>query len=278
MRPVRHAFTLIELLVVIAIIAILIGLLLPAVQKVREAASRTQDSNNLKQLGLAVHNLNDTYNLLPPAYGNFPDPNGAVGPPAGMGTLQYFLLPFIEQKNLYNSMPMTSDNIMNVAVKTFISPADPTVPPGGIYISMMMGGPYGGCSYASNFLVFGGVNGGQAHIPESFPDGTSETILFGPIYTVCNDIEHMWNMGCCGNPPTWPYYYNPIVNYLSLSVPQTRPTASQCDSSRMQSPYAGISLVGMGDGSVQSVTSSVSAYSWNLAINPNDGLTFDSSW
>jgi hypothetical protein len=120
--------------------------------------------------------------------------------------------------------------------------------------------------------------GGQASIPASFPDGTSNTIVFGERYTDCNGTQYMWSMGSCGNPPTWPYYYNPAANYLSLSLPQARPAAAQCDPNLLQAPFSGGMLVGLGDGSVRLVSTGVSQYSWNLALNPADGQVFDSSW
>src|SRR6266481_9147861 len=103
----RLGFTLIELLVVIAIIGVLIALLLPAVQKVREAASRTQCANNLKQIGLAMHNFHDTYGLFPNqggqahsgiAYDSSGTPLGIKYQTAGW---LFQILPFIEQDNLY---------------------------------------------------------------------------------------------------------------------------------------------------------------------------------
>src|SRR5437660_2830548 len=93
----RRGFTLIELLVVIAIIAILIGLLVPAVQQVREAANRAACQNNLHQIGIAIHNYENAFKRLPPASTRMPDPNRWMHGP----TWWVYILPYVEQNNPY---------------------------------------------------------------------------------------------------------------------------------------------------------------------------------
>jgi prepilin-type N-terminal cleavage/methylation domain-containing protein len=101
----RRGFTLIELLVVIAIIAILIALLVPAVQKVREAAARTESANNLRQIGIAMHSYNDVKKSLPPSFGWAPKPTGSLkySPEGAYGTAHFHILPFVEQDPLYKA-------------------------------------------------------------------------------------------------------------------------------------------------------------------------------
>jgi len=190
MRRTRSAFTLIELLVVIAIIAILIGLLLPAVQKVREAAARMQSANNLKQIGIAMHAAHDVQGMFPPLLVNqwtsWPANTGSTNPVHYKGpylpdnqstagsdktTFFYCLLPYIEQQSLYSSingyqwflMGTRKDNpnllVGSTTPKTYIAPADASP-----YQYVNWAWPYtnsgqvfqmGLISYAANARVFG---------------------------------------------------------------------------------------------------------------------------
>jgi prepilin-type N-terminal cleavage/methylation domain-containing protein len=290
-----RGFTLIELLVVIAIIAVLIGLLLPAVQKVREAANRMASSNNLKQMTLATINMTDTYQgQWPPGTVGF-YPGNNWGPGNGYGSVFFHILPYIEQENLYKS---TAYNGWDPAaqwnwttswkgtyyygndwspVKTYQAPGDLTLDPKQPYTS-----------YGINYDAFYDrtANNWGAPVnryPAGFQDGTSNTIIYGEQYS-----QAPWSRWY----PSGSYFYGFDVNYTwNWSVGQfgatprprnppfqVAPKRQQAQWDRAQSFSLGGLMVSLGDGSVRSVSPSVSSTTFMAACTPAYGDILGNDW
>jgi prepilin-type N-terminal cleavage/methylation domain-containing protein len=258
----RHGFTMIELLVILAILAFLLGMLVPAVQQVRRAASRTQSSNNLKQLALAMHSINDAYRKLPPVVGSFPVKNEKAG------TLFFHILPFIEQANVYRQADgdVTKNATCGMIIPIFLNPMDKSAPPGNRYKGWLAT-----TSYAANWMVFGHSDGGTASIPRSFPDGTSNTIVYAERYQMCN-----------GNPCGWGYSslytWAPMYAFYSKGKFQNAPTQQQCNPELPQAIDSAGIHVAMGDGSVRLVSERVSSETWYNATDPADGNVLGQDW
>jgi prepilin-type N-terminal cleavage/methylation domain-containing protein len=304
------AFTLIELLVVIAIIAILIALLVPAVQKVREAAARTQCTNNLKQIVLATHSFNDTYRSLPGPFGFTPTSQQVFG------SLFYYILPFIEQNPVYVAAGNNSWNQTTAVIPIYNCPSDPTGT-GNTWNT------YGSVTYAGNLGVFMPRLGNQAaqgfgqnasinlaagNLVTAMPDGSSQTVMFAERYRYCfpswnghtdpvwaanpwSTPNGQWALGLFGwnNQPflssSWAWGAGAAPNYLSngnstgLNIPfQVAPVASACNWWVTQSGHTGTMQVGLGDGSVHGVAPSINNTTWFNACTPNDGNPLGSDW
>jgi len=300
----RPAFTLIELLVVIAIIAVLIGLLVPAVQKVREAANRLSSQNNLKQLGIAIHSANDSQGKLPPAWMESYPPTGNGWPISGaytgkFGGAHYFLLPYIEQDNLYRSGGYPWDTatyppgILSQVVKTYVAPQDGSANENQVY-------GWGVTNYAGNFQVFGNprsnVNNaagiwciGSSRIHSSFQDGTSNTIVFAEKRAACGvgptggslwghgwwDPHYMPYFAMVFNDGTAPTGINPLN---AIQPPQPMPTDATCQIERATALSSGGCMVAMADGSVRNVNTSMSQATWWAALTPAGGEVLSTDW
>ena len=293
----RPAFTLIELLVVIAIIAILIGLLITDVQKIREAANRMKCTNNIKQLSLGTINCADTnQGLLPPSVGLY----SGLAPADGNsdGGMWLHILPYIEQDNLFKQTlepaggPNTGRNggratytqwnsaVQNSRISTYICPSDNTQSTSRPARS----------SYGQNGIIFrhsyrwGSV--GMATYPSSMSDGTSNTVMFAEKLAWCNSGSYNDNFW-----PDWgPVFaspdlgFNPVpnsgANIGANMVPQFQPTGNApaiCEGQRASSKHTGGIVTGLGDGSVRTVGRGVSGTTWYFALTPAGGETL-SNW
>lgn len=305
----RRAFTLIELLVVIAIIAILIALLVPAVQKVRAAAARTQCINNLKQIGIALHNSEDSYKIMPRYYGgntgaNFPSPGAYPGvscfepaAPASefQGTVHFWLLPWLDQINLMQTWNGTTEsNHFNGAnqietPKIYICPADPSMSPNATTNQTGGLGSAGETGYAITSYSFNGQIFGDDCIPprlgSTIPDGTSNTAFAFERYSICGSLGDVrtWGneAGADGNNEN-AYYAGGTAASASWvdnnvnAIFQVMPTFAACVSSTTQTstPHQEMNVL-MGDGSVRSISSSVTLAIWRAVITPNGNETID---
>jgi prepilin-type N-terminal cleavage/methylation domain-containing protein/prepilin-type processing-associated H-X9-DG protein len=296
----RKGFTLIELLVVIAIIAILIALLVPAVQKVRDTAARTQCVNNLKQIALAAHGYHGANNVFPAgvnlpwtvsqSYGwpQAPDPNNYYG-------LFVALFPYLDQDSLHSQLVLNVVNPQNVncsganalgatVLQVLVCPAESAAPPGDVqqdgtlYFALMN---YGGCSGTSatdqnaiNMLCNGIFYMNSTVSINQITDGTSNTFLFGE--------RSRLNLPATGTSQAlggwaWCNIYAQEDNTMNTSEPIDGVAAH--DLNQFGSQHAGGSVVNfaLADGSVHTISSAVNIILLQRLSARADGSTVDDS-
>jgi prepilin-type N-terminal cleavage/methylation domain-containing protein len=300
--PARRAFTLIELLVVIAIIGVLVGLLLPAVQKVREASARTRCQNNLRQIALACHLAHEQARMMPPGIGLFPPSRDGQGP---YGVVLFHLLPYVEQETLHQqaNSPFgvsraSNNNVYQQPVPVYTCPSDPSVGANGT-VTDSQGLIWGASSYAGNVQVFCQVDAyGQLvdpqsypSLPASFPDGTTNTLLFAEKFARCTldgtsdyrDGGNFWAYAVF-DATVQPFHPGFEISWNGYSIgPNSKfkvspaPFLGNCDPTLASTPHSAMQAA-MADGSTRSINPSISGAVWWAACTPAGGEVLPSDW
>jgi prepilin-type processing-associated H-X9-DG protein len=338
-------------------VAILSGLVLSAVQRAREAANRAVCANKIKQLGLAMQHCHEAYGLLPPLCVNngsiTPNGNGETGDPPntwynpsrspllirgpygkayGVNLYHYFLQ-FMEHNDLfvqwstpflYPRRIVNGTTLDYISLPDFLCPSEPSPSRanGGYALTQVyIAYRWGGSNYAANFFVFGdppaGSTEGKNRIPQSFPDGMSNTICFGERYINCwqyNDPtvfpshSSLWADANAASRPQFcnsikydenAYFYPPLPGYGTEVPPtgaqrcpmfQDRPDwqtgcgvptlrgSNVYSSGILQNPHIGGMNVGLADGSVRNVNRSISLDTWQNLCDPRDGNILGTDW
>ncbi len=309
MKRSRAGFTLLEVLVAVGIVGALVGLLLPAILQVREGALRTESTNNLRQIGLAVQSFAGDHSGRLPSTSLGNEPSG--------DSLFFALLPYIEHGSYYDEIRKgTRQRTSDQVIRPYISPADPTI---------TSARNAGLTSYAANAKVFGVLTvehqlssgtkrltplGRPGDISRSFPDGTSHSIMFAEHFAFIDrgaDI-HQFNwftldtgtpipipgpggvkrvssrratfadVDCgdvvpvsMGNPPTT------VASVRGLTF-QVRPAIRDADPRIPQTPHPGGMLAAMGDGHVRTLARGMKETTFWALVTPAGGETVDTDW